>query len=51
MLQNGHYEIDYRSAGMDMVRYVYRPRELPSAINSILAAHGAVINQIREVEE
>ena len=51
MLQNGHYEIDYRRGGSQLItQYVYRARELPAVINSIIAGTG-VIETIREVEK
>ncbi len=50
MLQNGHYEIDARHGSSQIVtRYVYRARELPAVINSIIST-GGTLCAIREVE-
>jgi hypothetical protein len=50
VLQNGHYEIDWHHGPSRVItRYVYRPRELPAVINSIIDTGGAII-AIREVE-
>lgn len=51
MLQNGHYEVDHRQGDSQTITlYVYRPRELPAVINSIISTGGTIL-VVREVEK